>query len=186
MVPQANIATGRGRETVLKSVKRMPATTADPSPTTHHAGEDHQDLRLWLRLLSCTTKIENQLRTRLRKQFKWTLPRFDLMAQLERNPGGLRMTALSEKLMVSCGNVTGVTDQLERDGMVTRTPDAADRRVIIVNLTPAGLKKFRVLAKAHEEWIIEILSDFSESDKKRLLSLMRSLRETLGGTTSSK
>ncbi len=146
--------------------------------------EEHQDLRLWLRLLSCTTKIENQLRARLRQEFRWTLPRFDLMAQLERNPQGLHMTALSERLMVSCGNVTGVTDQLERDGMVTRTPDPNDRRVIIVSLTAAGRNKFNLLAKAHEKWIIEILSEFPVEDKRKLFTLMQRLREVLNTSTS--
>jgi DNA-binding MarR family transcriptional regulator len=140
--------------------------------------EDHRDLRVWLRLLSCTTKIENQLRARLR-DFDATLPRFDLMAQLERNPKGLRMTALSERLMVSCGNVTGVTDQLERAGFVVRTPDPVDRRVIIVSLTPAGLKRFRVLAKAHEQWIIELFGGVSDEDKRRLFTLLQRLRESL-------
>jgi DNA-binding MarR family transcriptional regulator len=144
--------------------------------------EDHWDLRVWLRLLSCTTKIENQLRARLR-DFDATLPRFDLMAQLERNPKGLRMTALSERLMVSCGNVTGVTDQLERAGFVVRTPDPVDRRVIIVSLTPVGLKKFRVLAKAHEQWIIELFGGVSDEDKRRLYTLLQRLRESASSTS---
>ena len=92
---------------------------------TRSTENDHEDLRLWLRLLSCTVKIENQLRARLRQDFESTLPRFDLMAQLERNPEGLRMTALSERLMVTCGNITGITDQLEREGLVVRTPRPA-------------------------------------------------------------
>src|SRR5438445_1662637 len=79
---------------------------------------DHQALRLWLRLLTCTVRIENQIRAGLRQEFGTTLPRFDLMAQLERSGGGLRMNELSQRLMVSGGNVTGITDQLEREGLV--------------------------------------------------------------------
>ncbi len=45
-----------------------------------------QAVRVWLRLLSCTTLIENQVSSRLRSEFDTTLPRFDLMAQLERFP----------------------------------------------------------------------------------------------------
>jgi DNA-binding MarR family transcriptional regulator len=125
-------------------------------------------------------KIENQLRARLRQDFESTLPRFDLMAQLERNPEGLRMTALSERLMVTCGNITGITDQLEREGLVVRTPDPLDRRVNIVSLTPIGLKRFRVLARAHEEWITEFLAGMSREDKRRMFSLLQKLKQHLG------
>src|ERR1044071_6048515 len=99
---------------------------------------DHQALRLWLRLLSCTVRIENKIRLRLRREFGTTLPRFDLMAQLERSAGGLRMNELSKRLMVSGGNVTGITDQLEREGLVARTPCPGDRRAFTVKLTVAG------------------------------------------------
>jgi DNA-binding MarR family transcriptional regulator len=147
---------------------------------TRSTENDHEDLRLWLRLLSCTVKIENHLRARLRQDFESTLPRFDLMAQLERNPQGLRMTALSERLMVTCGNITGITDQLEREGLVVRTPDPLDRRVNIVNLTPVGLKRFRVLARAHEEWIIEFLGGMTRDDKRKMFSLLQKLKQHLG------
>ena len=147
---------------------------------TRSTEHDHEDLRLWLRLLSCTVKIENQLRTRLRQEFESTLPRFDLMAQLERNPQGLRMTALSERLMVTCGNITGITDQLEREGLVARTPDPLDRRGNIVNFTPAGLKRFRLLARAHEEWIVEFLAGMKREEKRRMFSLLLKLKQHLG------
>jgi hypothetical protein len=80
---------------------------------TRATKDDHQALRLWLRLLSCTVRVENHVRGGLRREFSTTLPRFDLMAQLERYPAGLRMSELSKRLMVSGGNVTGITDQLE-------------------------------------------------------------------------
>jgi DNA-binding MarR family transcriptional regulator len=145
---------------------------------------DHQDLRLWLRLLSCTTKIENQLRARLRLEFDSTLPRFDLMAQLERSSQGLRMTALSERLMVSCGNITGITDQLEREGLVVRTPDPLDRRVIIVSLTSAGLKRFRVIARAHEQWTIELLAGMTQDEKLKMFLLLQKMKQHLGSYTA--
>ena len=91
---------------------------------TRATKEDHQALRLWLRLLSCNMRIESQVRSRLRQNFETTLPRFDLMAQLERSPDGLRMSEISKRLMVSGGNVTGITDQLEREALVVRTLDA--------------------------------------------------------------
>src|SRR5690349_23220237 len=131
---------------------------------------DHQALRLWLRLLSCTVSIENKIRFRLRRDFNTTLPRFDLMAQLERSAGGLRMNELSKRLMVSGGNVTGVTDQLEREGLVSRTPCPGDRRAYTVKLTSTGLKRFREMAARHEVWIIELLGGLSRDEKEAMIN----------------
>jgi DNA-binding MarR family transcriptional regulator len=131
---------------------------------------DHQALRLWLRLLSCTVGIETKIRLRLRREFNMTLPRFDLMAQLERSAGGLRMSDLSKRLMVSGGSVTGITDQLEREGLVARTACPGDRRAYSVKLTDSGLKRFRQMAARHELWIIELLSGLSRVEKQTMIN----------------
>jgi DNA-binding MarR family transcriptional regulator len=146
---------------------------------TRATENDHQALRLWLRLLSCTLRIENHVRSGLRRDFSTTLPRFDLMAQLERNPGGLRMSELSKRLMVSGGNVTGITDQLEREGLVARTMDRGDRRAITVKLTDSGFKRFRVMAAQHEQWIIELLSGLSQENKQGMMRTLRKLKTHL-------
>ncbi len=138
--------------------------------------DDHQDLRLWLRLLACTIRVEHQVRDRLRREFETTLPRFDLMAQLERHPGGLRMSELSRRLMVSGGNVTGITDQLERERLVVRIFDPSDRRVVAVKLTAAGLARFREMAACHEQWIIELLAGLDQTDKLGMFEILRKLK----------
>src|SRR5438132_14063997 len=99
-----------GSESIANSVRLVDLETRATK-------DDHQALRLWLRLLSCTVRVENHVRSRLRHEFSTTLPRFDFMAQLERYPAGLRMNAVSQRLMVSGGNGTGVTDQLEPEGL---------------------------------------------------------------------
>jgi len=131
---------------------------------------DHQALRLWLRLLSCTVQIENKIRLRLRREFSMTLPRFEVMAQLDRSSGGLRMNEISQRLMVSGGNVTGITDQLEREGLVTRTPCPGDRRAFTVKLTDTGLRRFREMAARHELWIIELLGRLSRDEKEAMMN----------------
>jgi len=137
---------------------------------------DHQALRLWLRLLTCTVRIENQIRVGLRREFGTTLPRFDLMAQLERSGGGLRMNELSQRLMVSGGNVTGITDQLEREGLVIRTPYPGDRRAYTVKLTETGLKRFREMAARHEHWIVELLGGLSRGEKELMINELWKLK----------
>lgn len=137
---------------------------------------DHQALRLWLRLLACTTRIEDQIRQRLRNDFGTTLPRFDLLAQLERSPDGLTMRELSQRLMVTGGNVTGITDQLEAEGLVVREPHPSDRRSVTVRLTPAGRRQFKRMAATHEGWIVELLAGWSPEEKTQVYALLAGLK----------
>src|SRR5471030_3173569 len=131
--------------------------------------DHHQSLKLWLRMLSCTVMIENDIRSRLRSTFGITLPRFDLMAQLQRHPEGLRMGELSKRMMVTGGNITGITDQLEEEMLVTRVHSATDRRVYSVKLTAGGRRAFAKMAAAHEGWIDELMGGLSAQDKARLI-----------------
>lgn len=148
--------------------------------------DDHLGLRLWLRLLSCTLMIEDEIRARLRQVFGTTLPRFDLMAQLERFPQGLRMSELSKRLMVSQGNITGLTDMLERDGWVAREADPRDRRIFAVKPTPLGLQQFRRMASEHEAWITELLGGLSERERDTMLKLLQKLKNHLRETLDNR
>ena len=138
--------------------------------------DHHQSLKLWLRMLSCTVRIENEIRSRLRATFGITLPRFDLMAQLERHPDGLRMGELSKRMMVTGGNITGITDQLEQEKLVERVPDPKDRRAYSVTLTAAGRRAFAEMAAVHEGWITELLKDISGDDKGTLIELLSQMK----------
>jgi DNA-binding MarR family transcriptional regulator len=139
--------------------------------------DDHRALRLWLRLLTCAQLIERQVRSRLRSRFGTTLPRFDLLSQLERHPAGLKMNELSRLLMVTGGNVTGIVDQLVKEGLVERVDDAADRRAWRVKLTRAGERTFAEMARAHEEWVIELLGGMSRKDSEALMQLLARLKQ---------
>ena len=141
--------------------------------------DHHQSLKLWLRMLSCTVKIENEVRTRLRASFGITLPRFDLMAQLERFPDGLRMGELSKRMMVTGGNITGITDQLEQEKLVVRVVDPKDRRSYSVKLTPAGRRAFDEMARVHEGWIAELLQGVTPDDKTQLIELLSQMKQQL-------
>lgn len=150
------------------------------------AHEDHHDaLRLWLRMLTCTQLIEQRVRSRLREQFETTLPRFDLMAQLERSPQGLKMNELSRRMMVTGGNVTGITDQLEAEGLVERTAVANDRRALCIRLTEAGRKAFAEMAAAHEGWIVDALSGLSEREVTTLHKLLGKVKQHMNQSVTN-
>jgi DNA-binding MarR family transcriptional regulator len=142
-------------------------------------GEHHQSLKLWLRMLACTVRVENEIRSRLRSTVDITLPRFDLMAQLERYPDGLRMGELSRRMMVTGGNVTGITDQLEREQLVARVPDPQDRRASCVRLTPAGRAAFAAMAAVHEGWIMDLFRGIAPAEKNAMIALLDKMKQHL-------
>lgn len=134
---------------------------------------DHKtELRLWLRMLTCTTLIENEVRKRLRDSFDITLPRFDLLAQLERAPNGMTLGELSQRMMVSNGNLTGLVDRLREQGLIKRKPSPTDRRVQIVSLSAEGKRFFRTMARANADWVGEIFADLTPDDIEKLMALL--------------
>jgi len=141
--------------------------------------DNHQSLKLWLRMLSCTTLIETEIRTRLRTEFGITLPRFDLMAQLDRHPEGLRMGELSKRMMVTSANVTGIVNLLEQEGLVARDAVPGDGRAYSVRLTPAGRRSFKRMAARHEGWIIELMSGLQENERATLMATLSTLKRGL-------
>ena len=139
--------------------------------------EHPEELRLWLRLLTCSQLIETQVRSSLRDQFDTTLPRFDLMAQLQRAPEGMKMNELSRRMMVTGGNVTGITDQLVAEGLVERMEVQGDRRAYCVKLTPKGRKQFSDMAHQHEGWIVDAFAGLSPKEIATLHRLLGKVKE---------
>ena len=140
--------------------------------------EHPEALRLWLRLLTCTQLVEKQVRTQLREQFDTTLPRFDLMAQLERNPEGLKMNELSRRMMVTGGNVTGITDQLVAEGVVERQEVDGDRRAYRVRLTALGRQTFDDMARQHEAWIVSAFEALSPREVESFYKLLGKVKQS--------
>ena len=134
-----------------------------------------QRLRVWLRLLDRNREILGRLRGSLRTEFDTTLPRFDVMATLDRYRDGLRMSHLSAHLKVSNGNVTGIVDSLIHEGLVTRQVDSHDKRATTVRLTRLGIDRFSVMARAHERWIDTMFKELNSDGLDQLSSLLDQL-----------
>jgi DNA-binding MarR family transcriptional regulator len=149
------------------------------------ASGDRLSLKVWLRLLACSTQIETEIRKRLRARFGITLARFDYLAQLHRHPQGLRMNMLSRYLMVTGGNITGLTDELERDGLVTREDDPSDRRSFRLCLTEAGRQAFETIADAHEAWLADLCAGVDGTLMESLFQNLGQLRVQLAHNVSA-
>lgn len=140
---------------------------------------DHLALRLWLRLLNCSNRVEGHLGQRLRQEFAASLPRFDLLAQLHRFPDGLRMNELSRRLMVTGGSITGLADQLEAEGLLQRQPVEHDRRATLLRLTPSGRERFEAMAAQHEHWVASLFEHLSTDEQQSLYRTLGRLRAGL-------
>ncbi|SMC47149.1 MarR family transcriptional regulator [Rhizobium sp. RU36D] len=128
-----------------------------------------QELRLWLRMLSTTKLISQEIRRRLRNEFGATLPQFDLMSQLYRESDGLRLGELSRRTMVTNGNITGLVERLELDGLVVRETPDGDRRVTVAKLTKKGSETFATMADTHEGWLRDMMADVDPDIIRELL-----------------
>lgn len=141
---------------------------------------DHRtELRLWLRLLTCANLIEAEIRRRLRERFETTLPRFDLMAQLDRAPDGILLGELSRRMMVSNGNVTGLVERLVQEGLLERQVTENDRRAVRVRLTPRGQSTFAEMAEAHGDWLAELIGQMDEGEQEALWGQLGVLKDSV-------
>jgi len=159
-------------------------TTSNAPPRAFaekHGGAPHSkaSLRLWLRLLSCSMVIERRIRTRFEEEFQTTLPRFDVLAALEREPDGLTMSQLSAALLVSNGNVTGIVNRLIEELMVVRTVESDDRRIATVRLTRKGREAFQRMARGHEKWIESMFAGVTDSQMEQLMKLLATVRHSV-------
>lgn len=141
-----------------------------------------RDVKLWLRLLSSVNLIETVLRQRMREQFGSTLPRFDMLAQLNRFPDGIKMGELSRLMLVTGGNITGLADSLEKEGMAVRVYDPSDRRSCRIKLTAAGKQQFDLMATAHQQWLNELMGNLPGKEKDQLYTLLGNFKSQLPET----
>ncbi len=158
------------------------------NPDTSAAIHDYEDagsgakasVRLWLRLFSCVTLIEAEIGRRLRARFDMSLAKFDFMAQLYRSPErAMTMSQLGKNLMVTGGNITGLTDRLAREGLVERIAHPSDRRSRVIGLSEKGRAAFETMAEVHEEWIRELMSGLDEHEQEQLTGQLGALKDTV-------
>lgn len=156
-----------------------PSTEALVDHETRLDAGDHTALKLWLRMMTCRDLIGGTLQRRLRCEFDTTSPRFELLAQLARHPEGLKMSQLSQRLMVTGGNITALADFLEAEGLLVREPVPDDRRAIRLRLTDAGRVRFDTIAEEHERWVISLFGGLTRAEQLELHGLLGKLKSAV-------
>ena len=144
-----------------------------------HETREKEGLRLWLRILTCSQMVEQEIRTMLRGKFDTTLPRFELLAALDRVPDGLTMGELSRWLMVTKGNVTGIAERLSEDGYIKRQPTSTDRRSFCVTLTSRGKKAFKKMESEYERLLERLFTDASLDDIDNFAGILAKVKEVV-------
>jgi DNA-binding MarR family transcriptional regulator len=164
----------------------MTLATASSQASAKVRNDPRAALRTWLRLLACTNLVEREVRARLRDRFDTTLPRFDVLAQLDaaarESNAGLTMSDLSRRLMVTNGNLTSLIGRLVREGLVKRETLPSDRRTQIVRLTAAGKRTLDAMTPEHQRWIDSLFAELSPADCTRLYDLLGKLRTSVQNT----
>ena len=173
------------KQSAIRVVETDPLKThVDAESKVSEHPQDHKmELRLWLRLLASANLIEVEVRQRLREEFGTTLPRFDLLAQLERFDDGLLLGELSRRMMVSNGNVTGLVERLVQAGLIERSVPETDRRAVRVRLTEVGRREFSRMAAAHAEWIAQLFAELDDEEQRALWSRLGALKASVLSAT---
>ena len=144
-----------------------------------HIPHEKEGLRLWLRIVSCTQMVEQEIRTMLREKFDMTLPRFELLSALDRVADGLTMGELSRWLMVSKGNVTGIAERLSEDGFIVREPTPTDRRSFVVSLTQKGSKAYKEMELEYEQLLEKLFDDLTPDDSDMFTGILAKIKESV-------
>jgi len=142
---------------------------AEARPAKQHAQDA---LRAWVRLLQVHKTVLAEARDELQGDI--TLPRFDLLASLDREDGQTQ-TSLSRYLLATAGNLTGLVDRAERDGLVMRRADPADRRLTRVYLTSRGRKLYADATRRHARRIDARFASLEDGELEELIRLLDKL-----------
>ncbi|MBW7851620.1 MAG: MarR family transcriptional regulator [Rhodospirillales bacterium] len=142
------------------------------------------EVRVWIRLLANANIVLRHLRRTLHGEFGVTMPAFDLLAQVSRPPEGPTMSELSQRLMVSKGNVTDLVERMEGKGLVQRHPDPGDGRVQHVHLTPAGRALLARMLPVHRRCLEGLMAGMDEATMGQLHHILGTLKTTLAANTA--
>src|SRR5919201_5191219 len=98
--------------------------------------------------------------------------RFQILIRLQHVPGGrTTMGELAEMLDVSPRTITGLVDNLERDGLVRRVDDPSDRRSVYAEITPQGRERVKALWRQAAEAQDAMTAGFTQSELVQLRHL---------------
>ena len=131
----------------------------------------------WERLSQCYQMTQKQCRDALRGS-GLTQPQFLVLTQVAEEEG-IPLTRIGENMLVTGGNITGIVDRLEREGLVKRKRDREDRRIIRAFFTAKGKKAYQQAMPAYDRFLKSTFGDLSGAEMGRLHKSLDSLHGNL-------
>jgi DNA-binding MarR family transcriptional regulator len=135
------------------------------------------ELQAWVRLLRVVTRFSRRIERAL-TVCGLTLAQFDVLATLARGDG-ITQQELSDRLLVTKGNVCGLIDRAEAAGVVERRPDPDDRRINRLFLTDRGRRQFAEALPVHHEILHALIGCLPPEEIERLHGLLGVLDHAL-------
>jgi DNA-binding MarR family transcriptional regulator len=99
-----------------------------------------------------------------------------VLAVLDGDGGSLSPTTIADRLIITTASMTSLLDTLQRRGLVQRTPDAEDRRRVVVTITSEGCRIIRSLLPEMLALQDEVAAALSPGDRAELVRLLSTLR----------
>lgn len=153
----------------------LPESDSDAAARLQHdAGPDHTGApSLWIVLARSYHAIAAYIEQSLAAQ---RIGLSDFMAlEVLLHKGPLSMSAIGAKILLANASMTAAIDRLDRLGLVTRQGSDCDRRVRLVDLTPAGRTLITQLYEQHAKELETIMADLPEADRQQLRRGLRTI-----------
>jgi DNA-binding MarR family transcriptional regulator len=138
---------------------------------------DRRGLAAWRSLLRAHASLLRRLDTDLQQATGLALADFDVLAQLAQAHGGLRMTELADRALISRSGMSRRVARLVDEGLLRRDKAGSDGRGVVVALTQAGITRLAATAPVHARGIATLF--VAQLDDQELALLERALNKVI-------
>src|SRR5450432_1325250 len=113
----------------------------------------------WLALIRTHARLWDQVEAQMRHDSGLTLPRYDVLMQIDGAGGRLGLTELASKVVLSPSGLSKLLDRMEASGLLGREPDPRDARSTYARITPRGRSLVRKARESHHAWVQQAFGD---------------------------
>src|SRR5450432_2973773 len=107
----------------------------------------------WMALVRTHARIWDQVEAQMRHDSGLTMPRYDVLMQLDIAGGRLGLTELASAIVLSPSGLSKLLDRMEASELIRREPDPTDARSTFARITPRGRSLVRKARGRHHQWL---------------------------------
>ena len=132
----------------------------------------------WMALVRTYARLWDQVEAQMRQDSGLTMPRYDVLMQLDLAGGRLGLTELASSIVLSPSGLSKLLDRMETSGLIRREPDPSDARSTFARITPRGRSLARKARDRHHAWLQQAFGDsLDDRDVADLTRIMRRIAE---------